>query len=453
MKIIVLNGSPKGKTSVTLQYIKFLQLKYTEHEFIIYNISQKLTKIEKREDYFNEIIDDVQSSDAIIWTFPVYIMLVPSNYKRFIELIFERKAEQAFKNKYTSAISTSKHFYDHTANNYVRAICDDLNMKYFDFYSADMYDLTEKDKRKNFSVFAELFFKAVQNKSTLSRTYNPLIPSSFNYSPGKSEKKNSTESKKILILSDGKDKESNLTKMVEKFRSTFTENIELINLYDVDMKGSCIGCIKCGYDNHCVYEGKDGFIEFFETKVKPAEIVVFAGEIRDRYFTSKWKQFFDRCFYNGHIPIYWGKQVAFIVSGPLGQIDILKEFICAYSEIQHANLVDIITDEHEDSGIINALLESLASRLIECSKENYKRPATQLGVGGAKIFRDIMYSELKFPSIADHKFYKRHGFYDYKKPDLLLRTLYHLSKFGRFRKYIDKNMKELMLTPFNKVFK
>jgi len=33
MKIAVLNGSPKGQISVTMQYVRFLQQKFPEAEF------------------------------------------------------------------------------------------------------------------------------------------------------------------------------------------------------------------------------------------------------------------------------------------------------------------------------------------------------------------------------------------------------------------------------------
>jgi hypothetical protein len=56
---------------------------------------------------------------------------VHGNYKRFIELITERGVQDAFAGKYTATLSTSIHFYDHTAHNYMHAVCDDLNMKYW----------------------------------------------------------------------------------------------------------------------------------------------------------------------------------------------------------------------------------------------------------------------------------------------------------------------------------
>ena len=45
-----------------------------------------------------------------------------------------------------------------------------------------------------------------------------------------------------------------------------------------------------------------GYIEFYNAKVRQADILVFAGAIRDRYLSSTWKTFFDRSFFNTHTP-------------------------------------------------------------------------------------------------------------------------------------------------------
>ena len=93
MKIVVLNGSPKGNMSVTLQYVLFIRKKFPQHELKIFNIAQEIRKIEGEEKAFQEIIEAVKSADGVLWAFPLYFLLVHSNYKRFIELISERKAE------------------------------------------------------------------------------------------------------------------------------------------------------------------------------------------------------------------------------------------------------------------------------------------------------------------------------------------------------------------------
>ena len=87
MKITVLNGSPKGMTSVTMQYVHFIQKKYPQHELKILDISNKIKTLEKDKTLFNQVIEEVLSSDGVLWAFPVYILHVPSQFKRFIELI------------------------------------------------------------------------------------------------------------------------------------------------------------------------------------------------------------------------------------------------------------------------------------------------------------------------------------------------------------------------------
>ena len=141
MNIAVLNGSPKGDLSVTLQYVRYAAAKLPQHSFRIFPVARTIRKIERDESAFQEIIDAVKNADVVLWSFPLYFFLVCSQYKRFIELIFERKQQEAFAGKYTVCLSTSVHFFDHTAHNYMHAVCDDLGMNFIGSYSAAMYDL------------------------------------------------------------------------------------------------------------------------------------------------------------------------------------------------------------------------------------------------------------------------------------------------------------------------
>ena len=134
MKIIVLNGSPKGMTSVTMQYVHYIEQLYPQHQLEFLDISLRLPKLERDEIAFQEVIDAVRSADAILWASPVYYWLVPANYKRFIELIWERNVQGAFRNKYTVALTTSIHFFDPTAHNYLRGVCEDLELKFLGSY-------------------------------------------------------------------------------------------------------------------------------------------------------------------------------------------------------------------------------------------------------------------------------------------------------------------------------
>jgi multimeric flavodoxin WrbA len=455
VKIVVLNGSPKGNMSVTLQYVLFIRKKFPQHELKIFNIAQEIRKIEGEEKAFQEIIEAVKSADGVLWAFPLYLLLVHSSYKRFIELIRERGVESAFKGKYTAALSTSIHFFDHTAHNYINAICDDLDMRYVGSFSADMYDLVKAKERDKLIRFAEHFFGAIESNIPTSKNFRPLVQRKFDYTPGKVGNKIDVGSKKVLILTDSTDSGTNLGRMVQRFRDSFSSEVELVNLNDVNIKGGCLGCIQCGYDNTCAYQGKDGYIDFFNTKVKPADVLVFAGAIKDRYLSSRWKLYFDRSFFMGHAPKYTGKQMGFIISGPLSQIPNLRQILEAYAEGEGASPVDFVTDEPDNSAEIDALLQSLAERLIRFASEGYMRSYTFLGVGGRKLFRDEIWGRLRPSFAADYRFYQKHGMYDFPQKDYRTRVIVGifmlLTRIPAFRKEYARRTKSEMIKPLQKI--
>jgi multimeric flavodoxin WrbA len=455
VKIVVLNGSPKGNISVTLQYVLFIRKKFPQHELKIFNIAQEIRKIEGEEKAFQEIIEAVRSADGVLWAFPLYFLLVHSHYKRFIELISEGKAESAFKNKYAASLSTSIHFFDHTAHNYINAICDDLDMRFVGAFSADMYDLLKEKEQDRLVRFVEHFFGAIESNIRTSKNFRPLVQRKFDYTPGKVGNKIDVGGKKVLILTDSDDDHTNLGRMIEKFKSYFSSDVDVVNLNNVDIKGGCLGCIKCGYDNTCVYQGKDGYVEFFTTKVKAADVLVFAGTIKDRYLSSRWKLYFDRSFFMGHAPKYTGKQMGFIISGPLSQIPNLRQILEAYAEGEGANLVDFVTDEPDNSAEIDALLQSLAERLIRFANEGYMKSSTFLGVGGIKVFRDDIWGRLRPTFQADHRFYKKHGVYDFPQNDYKTRIMggifVLLTRIPAFRKEYARRTKSEMVKPLQKI--
>ncbi len=454
MKIAVLNGSPKGATSVTMQYVRYLQKEFPQHELNILDVSSRIGKIEKDERAFQEITAEVRSSDGVLWAFPLYYMLVHSGYKRFIELIRERDATDAFRDKHAALLATSIHFFDHTAHNYMHGICDDLDMRYVGSFSADMPDLLKEKERSALRLFAEEFFDAIERGTRPQRTYAPVAWREFDYTPGRVEEKVDPGGKKILVVTDSEDGQTNLIRMVERFRSSFGGDIEVVNLHDVDIKGPCLGCIQCGYDNHCAYEGKDGYIDFYNTKVKTADIVVWAGTIRDRYLSSRWKLFLDRSFFNGHAPSLTGKQMGFIISGPLSQIQNLRQMLEGYVELQHANLGGFVTDEFGDSAGIDDSLQDLARRLTRFADTGYARPHTFLGVGGAMLFRDAIWGRLRFPFRADFVAYRKSGAFDFPQKDLKSRIqnalMLFLSRSPRFREKVNRRMKDEMVKPLRK---
>ncbi len=455
MKIVVLNGSPKGDISVTMQYINYIQKRFKQHELKIINISQRINRIENDKKTFEEIINEIRFSDGVIWAFPLYVFTVHSNYQRFIELIFERNVEDAFKEKYTSVLATSIHFYDHTALNYMNSICDDLNMNYVDYFSPEMYDLKKEDLRKNLLQFAQNYFDAIENKVITLKNYSPIEYSLKEYIPEVTYDKIDAPNKKIVIVTDSLEN-INLKNMIDKFRNSFSQTIELINLQDIDIKGGCLGCLKCGYNYECVYNDKDDFISFYNSKLKTADIIVFAGAIKYRYLSSTWKRFLDRGFFNTHTPSISGKQIGFIISGPLMQMSNLRQILEAYIQWQGSNLVGFVTDEYDTSIIIDKQLYTFSCNLIKLSTVNYTKPATFLGVAGMKVFRDEIWGNLRFPFVADHKAYKALNVYNFPQKNYksrLMNPIFILMcKIPFIKKQIYSNqIKSSMVIPLKKI--
>ena len=337
----------------------------------------------------------------------------------------------------------------------MRAICDDLEMKFGGLFSAGMYDLLEQKEREKLIAFAETFFQAIEANSQTPKSFQPLVHRNFDYIPGNAEEKIKTD-KKVIVLTDCRDPKTNLGRMIERLKSSFQNGIEISNLHDLDIKGGCLGCLQCGYNYECVYTDKDEFIQFYNTRLRTADILIFAGTIQDRYLSSRWKLFFDRSFFNTHTPSFTGKQIGFIISGPFGQIPNLRQIFEGYVEWQQANLVDFITDEYGDSPQIDAALQNFARRLISFSEKGYIKPRTFLGVGGMKIFRDDIWGKLRFPFQADHQFYRRNGVYDFPqrnyKTRMMVTLLMLLTKIPTMRKEIyRKRMREEMVKPLQKI--
>jgi multimeric flavodoxin WrbA len=453
MKTVVLNGSPKGMTSVTMQYVRFLQKKFPQHAFTIFNVCQDVKKLEGDQTVWREVIEAVEAGDVVLWATPVYVFLVPGPYKRFIELAIERGTQTAFKGKYAAILTTSVRFFDHMAHAYLHGISEDFGMQVAGAYSAEMYDLVKEEEQKRIVQFWRNVVKAAEEKVAIQRRFDPLHTSPLRYSPGPSPNKVQTNGRNIVIVTDGQEG-SNLQGMVAKVRECFADPVEVVNLNAIKMLGGCMGCIQCGLDNVCFYRDADDVFGVYQ-KLRAADIVIEAATITDRFLSARWKTFWDRGFFNNHVPILVGKQIGYLISGSLRQLPHLQEVLEASGQLHRANLVGIVTDECSDSRELDGLLERFVGDLIACDKANYIHPPTFLGKAGHKILRDEIWASLRFIFPRDHEYYKKHGLYDFPRRSLKTRFsesfMRLLLKFPRFRKEFKGRIRTEMVKPLEKV--
>ena len=454
MKICVLSGSPKGELSVTVQSVLYIAKYIPAHSFDIVHVGRDIKALEKDADKFQDVLNRLAEADMVLLASPVYVFNVPSQFKRFIEMVFERTGRQVFQGKYAAVLTTSIHFFDHCAHTYLRAICEDLGMHFAGSFSADSYDLLDGRERSRLLAFAAQVIEIVENKRPCSKAFAPVTRSSFTYAPAESSAPQLTTDNKVLVVMDEEREGSNLPAMVRAFAGQF-QNAEIIRLSDVPISGGCLGCVQCGFDHQCVYGGKDGLIDLYESKIKTADILVMAGDIRDRFLSSEWKRFFDRGFYNTHTPTMTGKQLCFLVAGPLAQTAPLREVLEAFTEWQGANLVDIVTDESPDSTTIDALIQNAAERSLAMADKAYVSPSTFLGRAGMKVFRDDVFGRHRFVFQADHAYFESHGLYDFPQDDeramATNKAMFELTSNPEMRDAVRKMLKSEMVKPHRKV--
>ena len=458
MKIAILSGSPKTKkNSLTMQYVNYLRKSFPFHEFNIFNVSREISALAPSPLAFSRIIDGVTECQAVLWAFPVYYYLVPSQYKKFIEQIFENNAHSAFHNKYAASFSTSIHAFDDIAHDYIHGICDDLNMKFVNSFSADMYDFGDPRKLKSLLFFFNNFLSLIEAGTLTQKAFLPQKKESLSFSHSRPEGKIDPSGKKILLITDFLDKKTNIHEMFKTFSGSFTVSPETVVLNDLPIRNGCIGCLACGYNNTCPLPDSTVFADLF-LKISNADILVFAGEIRDRFFSSLWKLFFDRYFSCGHPPnIFTNKQIGFFVSGPLMYTPTLLRFIYSFTGTEKANLSGIITDESEDSKTISSLLFQFGQRIVSFSCNNYIKPIMFPGVGGIKVYRDDIWGRHSYVFRSDMKRYKKTRVFDlpHKKIGVLLSTriILLLTKIPFSRRLFYRNLPGLLAYFFRKLVK
>lgn len=450
MKIIILNGSPKFERSVTMQSIKYLEQNYEKHEFQYIHIIKEVKSYEEDIEKLKALCTKIQEAAVVIWAFPIYHALVHSQYKRFIELLFENKLESYFSNKYTGAFSTSIHYADIHAHNYIRAISEDLGMNYIEYLSHEMNDLTKKGARKELKIFFENLLTSVDEGLITGKLFNSSGKCSFEYK-GDAANKSIDTIKKIIIITDATERDMNLNGMIDKYKSYIKNPVEVLNLNDIDIRGHCLGCCKCAAENKCVYDNKDGYRKFLDYIIKYGDIIIFAGTIKDRYLSSRFKLYYDRSFCYNHIPILKDKQIGYIISGKLSENANLIQIL--EFNTKGSNLIGFVSDEAENDAIIDNQIYTLAKISVSYSERNYFKAETFLNIASKKLFADAIAGDLGAIFLADYKYYKENGMLKREslKVKIKGKVMRYFMKRKKFKQEMQKNMIDLMITGHKKV--
>ena len=183
--------------------------------------------------------------------------------------------------------------------------------------------------------------------------------------------------------------------------------------------------------------------------IQTADAFVYAFTISDHYTHSSFKCFDDRQFCNGHRTVTHGTPIAYLISGDYQYESNLRMIVEGRSEVGGNYLVGVATDEADTA----AQIQTLADGLVLALEKKLSRPANFYGVGGMKIFRDLIYV-MRGLMKADHKFYKTHGIYDFpqkqRKRILQMQLVGALIAIPSVQKKMKGQMNSYIIGPYEK---
>ena len=162
------------------------------------------------------------------------------------------------------------------------------------------------------------------------------------------------------------------------------------------------------------------------------------------------KMYDDRQFCNGHRTVTMGMPMGYLVSGNYSQELNLQMIIEGRAQVGSNFLAGVATDETDPDTEIDRMAKSLYFAL----QSGYNPPQNFYGIGGMKIFRDLIWL-MQGMMRADHKFYKAHGQYDFPQKKfgrmLMMYLVGGLLASPKLKKKMGNKMNEGMLMPYKKV--
>ena len=427
MNILVITGSPKGKDSITLHTCLYLEKLFPQHAFRYLHAGQKIKALEKD---FAPALEVLRQADLIVFCYPVYTFLVPYQLHRFIELM--KVSHEDFSAKTATQVSTSKHFYDITAHRFIKDNCADLGMRCLDGLSADMEDILTEQGRKQAKDWLDFVFWQMAGGD--AQRLQPVAVKQ----PGR----------KAVIVADLMPGDTQLQQMIDRFRAIFPYECDLINIEDFPFMGGCLSCFSCAATGKCVY--KDGFDSFLRGTIHQHDAILYAFRIKDHSMGSRFKLYDDRQFCNGHRTVTMGTPFGYLVCGPYAQEPNLQLLLEARAQVGGNFLVGVATDEQDADQAVDAL----SATLVRALETQYTPSQNFLGVGGMKIFRDLIYQMCGLMR-ADHKFFKSHGQYDFPqkkwKQSLMMYLVGWMMNSPKMKAKAGGKMAEGMIAPYKKV--
>jgi len=209
-----------------------------------------------------------------------------------------------------------------------------------------------------------------------------------------------------------------------------------------------LGCFSCAVSGKCIYT--DGFDEFLRNEIQNTQSIVYAFSVKDHSMGASFKLYDDRQFCNGHRTVTMGMPMGYLISGNYSREFNLQMIVEGRAQVGGNFLAGVATDEVDPNGAIDRMAQTLDYAL----EQKYVPPQNFYGIGGMKIFRDLIWL-MQGMMKADHKFYKAHGQYDFpqKKRGMMVKMYLVGALIGnpKLKAKMGNKMNEGMLMPYKKM--
>ena len=250
--------------------------------------------------------------------------------------------------------------------------------------------------------------------------------------------------KKAVIVADLEPEDTSLKAMVDRFVEVFPYECDVINIREFPFQGGCLSCFSCAATGKCAY--KDGFDDFLRNTIHRHDAILYAFRIQDHSMGSLFKMYDDRQFCNGHRTVTMGTPFGYLVEGEYSKEENLRLLLEARAQVGGNFLAGVATSE----GDMEANIGQLSATLAYAMETRYTPPQNFLGVGGMKIFRDLIYM-MRGLMRADHKFFQSHGQYDFPQKQWKTSWKMYLVGWLMRSKKLGGKFTEGMIGPYRKV--
>ena len=415
MNVLVINGSPKGRDSVTYQTIRFLQKKFPKDAFEVIHAGED---IEVLEQDMSGVCEAVERADMLLFAYPVYTFMAPAGLHRFISALKAQDIDM--KGKYATQITASSHFYDVTAQRYIEDNCRDMGLKALGGFYEETKDLLDKVGRLQIITYWN-YIKHIIDKETLTcreirpeaadqytdnyndndegddkLSYDKLSDDKLNNDKLSDDKlnndklsndkkggvrRNKNSKYSVVIVTDCSRDNIRLRRMIIDFRRLLPYESHVINLQNYDLGEGCANCHACMPDAY--EEDADDFEAFIYRKLERADSIVYAFTIKDHSMGVPFKSFDERRFCDRYIDALSGKPTAYIVDGELSREENLKFILEARSQIGKSFTAGVATNE----GVGADTMEGCADKLAYALEHRIRFNENFYGAGAKALLR------------------------------------------------------------------